>query len=162
MSNDKASKEVALSTTKKPNVSTDYVYHMTAKMGAKVYKVSPMTVSKRPIYKFFIDLDGQYFPLRCILDLVSTSFAISPEAAKVFRVPVVKRQIPARASDVGGTKIITEGLFTIPLGLSFRNHRTVDENDHAFEVMKTLSEYDALIPAWYLNKHKAQGITEGR
>jgi len=28
--------------------------------------------------------------------------------------------------------------------------------------MKTSSEYDALIPAWYLNKHKAQGITEGR
>lgn len=74
---------------------------------------------------------------------------------------LVKRVIPARASDVGGTKIITQGLFTIPLGLSFGNYRTLDETDHALEVMKTSSEYDALIPAWYLNKYKAQGITEG-
>jgi len=28
--------------------------------------------------------------------------------------------------------------------------------------MKTSAEYDALIPAWYPNKHKAQGITEGK
>jgi hypothetical protein len=63
---------------------------------------------------FFIDFDGKYFPLRCMLDLGSTSFVISPEAAKAFRVPVVTRTIPARASDVGGKWIITEGLFTIP------------------------------------------------
>jgi hypothetical protein len=88
-----------------------------------------------------------------MLDLGSTSLVISPEAAKVFRVPVVKRTIPGKASDVRGTKIITEGL-------SFRNHRTLDQNDHAFEVMKTSTEYDTLIPAWYLNQHKAQGITE--
>jgi len=75
---------------------------------------------------------------------------------------VVKRVIPARASDVGGTKITTEGLFTVPLRLSFSNHRTLDETDHAFKVIKTSSEYDALIPAWCLNKHKAQGITEGK
>lgn len=27
--------------------------------------------------------------------------------------------------------------------------------------MKTSSDYDALLPAWYLKKHKAQGITKG-
>jgi hypothetical protein len=96
-----------------------------------------------------------------MLDLGSTSFVISPEATKAFKIPVIKRSIAAKASDVGGSTITTEGLFTIPLGLSFGNHRTSD-NDQAFEGMKTSSEYDALIPAWYLNKHKAKGITEGR
>jgi hypothetical protein len=28
--------------------------------------------------------------------------------------------------------------------------------------MKTSTEYDTLIPAWYLKKHNAQGITKGR
>jgi hypothetical protein len=96
-----------------------------------------------------------------MLDLECTSFVISPEATKAFQIPVVKRKIRARASDVGGIITPTAGLFTIPLRLSFGNHRTSDEKDHALEVIKTSSEYDALIPAWYLNKHKAQGITEG-
>jgi hypothetical protein len=135
---------------------------MAARKGAKVYKVALTKIGKRPIYKFFIDFDGKYFPLRCMLDLGSTSFVISPQAAKAYKIPVVKQEIPAKASDVGGSGIVTEGLFTIPIGLSFGNHRTLDNKDHAFEVMKTSSEYDALIPAWYLNKHKAQGITEGK
>jgi hypothetical protein len=77
----------------------------------------------------------------------STSFVLSLEAMKAVRIPVVKRKIPARASDVGRRKISTEGLFTIRLGLSFGNHRTWNEKDHPFEVMKTSSDYDALIPA---------------
>jgi len=158
----KATEELALPIPKKPNVSNDYVYHMAARKGAKVYKVSPTKIGKRPIFKFFIDFDGKYYPLRCMLDLGSTSFVISPQAAKAYKIPVVKREIPAKASDVGGSRIVTEGLFTIPLGLSFGNHRTLDNQDHAFEVMKTSSDYDTLIPAWYLNKHKAQGITEGK
>lgn len=48
---------------------------------------------------------------------------------------------------------------TVPLGLSFGNHRSYDEEDHAFEVVKTTGDYDALIPAWYLEKHKARGTT---
>lgn len=68
---------------------------------------------------------------------------------------MVKREIPAKTSDVGGSTNVTDGL-------SFGHDRTLEENDHAFEVMKTSSEYDSLIPAWYLNNHKAQGITEGR
>jgi len=52
-----------------------------------------------------------------------------------------------------------EGLFTIPLGLSFRNYHLFDKQDHAFEVIKTSGDYDALIPAWYLEKHKARGTT---
>jgi hypothetical protein len=47
----------------------------------------------------------------------------------------------------------------VPLGISFGNHRSYDEEDHAFEVIKTSGDYDALIPAWYLEKHKARGAT---
>jgi hypothetical protein len=36
------------------------------------------------------------------------------------------------------------------------------EKNHAFEIMNTSNKYDALIPAWYLKKHKAEGATTGR
>jgi len=84
-----------------------------------------------------------------MLDLGSTSFVISPNAAKAFKIPVVKRTKRLISQDVTGREIITEGLYTVPLGLYFGNHRSYDEEDHAVEVMKTSSDYDCLIPAWY-------------
>lgn len=94
-----------------------------------------------------------------MLDLGSTSFVISPNAAKAFKIPVVKRTKKVRSNNVTGREIDTEGLFTVPWGLSFGNHGSYDEEDHAFEVMKTCEDYDCLIPAWYLEKHKARGTT---
>jgi hypothetical protein len=84
-----------------------------------------------------------------MLDNGSTSFVISPEAAKAFAIQVVKRQQPIRTGDPSGKDMETENMFTIPLGVSFGNHRSYNEEDHAFEVMKTAGDYDALIPAWY-------------
>jgi len=94
-----------------------------------------------------------------MLDLGSTLFVISPEAAKAFPIPVVKRIRPIHSGDVSGTNLKTENLFTIPLGVSFGNHRSYNEDNHAFEVIKTSTDYDALIPAWYLEKHQARGAT---
>jgi len=164
MSKRKATEVLSSPTIKKSNNSNNFVFYEAVNKHNKkptIKTVSPTKIGKRPIYKFFIDFDGIYFPLRCMLDLGSTSFVISPEAAKAFGIPVVKRVLPTRVSDVGGKKIDTEGLHTIPLGLSFGNHRPFVEKDHAFEVMKTSSQYDALIPAWYLQKHKAEGMTAG-
>jgi len=144
---------------KKPNKSTDFVFYEPAKKNMKIQKISATKIGKRPIYRFFLDFDGQYFPLRCMLDLGSTSFVISPEATKAFKIPVIKRTKRVKSKDVTGREIKTEGLFTIPLGLSFGNHRSYDEKDHAFEVIKTSEDYDCLIPAWYLEKHKARGTT---
>jgi len=87
-----------------------------------------------------------------MLDLGSTLFVISPEAAKAFNILVVKRTKMVKSEDVTGQEIETEGLFKIPVGLSIGNHRSHDENDHAFEVMKISQDYDCLIPAWYLEK----------
>jgi hypothetical protein len=84
---------------------------------------------------------------------------VSPEAAKAFSIPVVKRHKPIKSGDVSGTNLNTENLFTVPLGVSFGNHRTYDEEDHAFKIIKTTADYDALIPAWYLEKHKTRGTT---
>jgi len=141
------------------NTSNDFVYYLPSRKTQKITKVSPTKIGKRPIYKFFVNYDGKYYPLRCILDLGSTSFVISPNAAKAFKIPMVKRTNKVRSNNVMGREIPTEGLHTVPLGLSFRNHRTYDEKDHAFEVMKTSSDYDCLIPAWDLEKHKASGTT---
>jgi hypothetical protein len=82
MSKRKATEEFAPPILKKSNTLTNYVYHMAACKGAKVYKVSPTKIGKIPNNKFLIDFDGKYFPLCCMLDLESTSFVISPEAAK--------------------------------------------------------------------------------
>jgi len=157
MSKRKAS-EPLLKVPKKQNTSTDFVYYQPASH-PKIRKVSATKVGKRPIYRFFIDYDGNYFPLRSMLDLGSTSFVISPEAAKAFSIPVVLRPKPAKAGDVSGSQLKTEGLFTVPLGVSFGNHRSYDEDNHAFEVIKTSGDYDALIPAWYFEKYKARGTT---
>jgi len=143
---------------KKRNISTDFVYYQPASH-PKVKKVSATKVGKRPIYCFFVNYDGKYFPLRCILDLGSTSFVISPEAAKAFAIPVISRPRPVKTGDVSGSQIKTEGLFPVPLGVSFGNHRSFNQEDHAFEVIKTSGDYDALVPAWYLEKHKARGTT---
>jgi len=89
----------------------------------------------------------------------STSFVISPEAAKDFSIPVVVRPVSLEAGDVSGSQLKTEGLFTVLLGSYFGNHRSYDEEHHAFEVIKTSGDYDGLIPARYLENHKARGTT---
>lgn len=88
------------------------------------------------LYRF----NGPYFPLSSILDLGSTSFIISPEAAKAFCIPVVKRIRPIRTKDVSGKEISTEGLFTVPLGQSCGKHRFYDEENQAFKVSKTAGD----------------------
>jgi len=72
-----------------------------------------------------------------MLDLESTSFDISSEATKAFQIPVIRTTKKLKSADVSGREILTEGVFTIPLGVSFGNHKSYIEKDHAFEVMKT-------------------------
>lgn len=92
-------------------------------------------------------------------DLGSTSFVISPEAAKAFSIPVVRRPKPIKSGAVSGTNLKTENMFTVQFRISCGNHRFYNKEDHAFEVIKTSEDYDELIPAWYFEKHKARGTT---
>jgi hypothetical protein len=48
-------------------------------------------------------------------------------------------------------------MYTIPLGLAFGNHRSLE----TFELVNMQKEYDVLIPASYLEQYKAQGTTYG-
>jgi len=144
---------------KRNNTSQDFVYYLPARKIHKITKVSPTKIRKRPIYQFFIDSNTKYYALRCMLDVGSTSFVISPNAAKAFRIPVVRRTKKIRSNDVTGREIVTDGLYMVPLGLYFGNHHSYDKEDHAFEVMKTCDDYDCLIPARYLEKHRAEGTT---
>ena len=143
---------------KRPNTSDDFVYYEVKKL----HKIPKTRIGKRPIYKFFIDYDNgtgtsKQFPIRAMLDLGSTSFTISPECAKAYGIPVIKRKNNIEAKDFGGNKVSLPGLYTIPLELAFGNHRSME----TFEVTKMQSSYDVLIPAWYLEKHQAQGTTNG-
>jgi hypothetical protein len=47
----------------------------------------------------------------------------------------------------------------VPLGPSYWNHRSFNVKDRTVDVIKTSPYYNALIPAWYLEKHKASGTT---
>jgi len=145
--------------SKKLNTSTDFVYYQPA-LHSKIRIVLSTKVGKRPLYRFFIGHDGKYFPLRCKLDLGSTSFVISPDAAKAFSIPVIQRPKPIKSGDVLEISLKTENLFTIPLGILFGNNWSYNEEDDAFEAIKTSGDYNALIPAWYLEKHKARGTTK--
>jgi hypothetical protein len=122
MSNRKSS-EVLIMQPKKTNNSTDFVYYQSATTNKKIRKVLAKEIGKGPIYRFFIEYDNQYCPLRCMLDLGSTLFVISPEVAKAFSVTVVKREKPIKSNDVSGNNLKTEGLFTVLLAISFGKHR---------------------------------------
>jgi hypothetical protein len=67
---------------KKYTNSSDYVLKEAARIpGHKLKTILLTIIGKRPIYKWFINHDNCYYPLRCMLDLGSTSFIISPNAA---------------------------------------------------------------------------------
>lgn len=72
-----------------------------------------------------------------MLDLGSSSFVISPHAAKAFSLRGIIRITQVKTAAVTGRQIVTEGLFTIPLVLSFGNHRSYDQETHTFEVITT-------------------------
>jgi hypothetical protein len=92
-----------------------------------------------------------------MLALGSTSFTISPECAKVFKIPLVHRKHAIGAKDYGANKVSLPGMYAIQLGLAFGYHRLLE----MFEVVKMQKDYNVLIPAWYLEQHKAQGTTYG-
>jgi len=86
-------------TLKQINSSTDCVYYHPAPY-TKTRRVSAINIGKRPIYRFFIDYDGKYFAIRYMLHSGGTSYVISPEPAKAFAIPVVKRPWPLKSGDV--------------------------------------------------------------
>jgi len=93
---------------KKSNTSTGYVFYEASKKNKKISKISPTKSGKRPIYNFFIDYNKKCYPMWCLLDLGSTSFVISPNAAKAFKIPVIKRTKKVQSNDVTGWEILTE------------------------------------------------------
>jgi hypothetical protein len=108
---------------KRQDTSTDFVYYEVRKL----HKIPSTRIGKRPIYKFFIDYeDGTgisiQFPVRAMLDLGSTSFTISPECAKAFKIPVAQRKHTIKATDFRGNKVSLPGMYTVPLGFAFGNH----------------------------------------
>jgi hypothetical protein len=145
---------------KKQTTSTDYVFYKPAwAPGQMIKTVSSTTIGKRSIYKIIIQNHHTYFLLRSMLDLRSTSIVISTTMVNAFRITVMKYTETVQSKDVTGQKIITKGLDTVPLGLGFGNHRSYDPYDHAVTVMDTSKDYDCVIPAFYLEKQKAHGVT---
>jgi len=107
----------------------------------------------------FLGIDGKYYPLQSMVGLGSTLFVVSPEASKAFAILVVSRSKKVESEEVTGPEIITEGLCMKPCGVSSGNATSYIKQDHSFEVMNVSCKCTALIPAWYLAKHSACGVT---
>jgi hypothetical protein len=67
-----------------------------------------------------------------MFDLGSISFTISLECTKIFKIPLVRRKHAIGANHFGRNKVRLPGMYTIPLGLAFGNHRLIE----IFEVVK--------------------------
>jgi len=61
MSKPKVTDDLLSPINKRSNTSHDYVFYTSASK-RKLKIVSPTKVGKRPIYKFFIEFEGTYFP----------------------------------------------------------------------------------------------------
>jgi hypothetical protein len=120
--------------------SQDFVYYFPVRKTKKIIKISPTKVGKRPTYKFFIDYNYKYYPLWCMLDLGNTCSVIPPEAAKAFKIPVVRITKKIQRKDGSEQAIVMENHDRIPLGMVFPNYRSDNEEDHAFHVIKTSSD----------------------
>jgi len=46
-----------------PNTSTDFVFYKSYRKDKKIRKISAAKIGKRPIDRFFLDHNHQYFPL---------------------------------------------------------------------------------------------------
>jgi len=110
------------SQAKKSITSADFVFYESYRKVKKIKKISATKLGKRPIYGFFLASWNQYFPLQCMLDFGSTSFVISPEAAKAFKISVAQQKKKVKSKVDTGRENETERLFTIPLGLAFGHH----------------------------------------
>jgi len=131
----------------------------TLKQNGKNQKIYPAKICKKPIYKLFFDFNGKYFPLRCMLDPGYTSFIISPEAATVFKVRVVKGTTKVMSGDISGQEIITEGIYTKHRRITVANHRMYNLKDTSYRVIKTSPDYDDSMPAQFLEEQNPCVVT---
>jgi len=75
---------------------------------------------------------------------------------QILRIPVPNRKCEAVASVFEGTKMRMDGLYTIPLEVSFGNHRFYDITDHVFKVIKLSYNDNVQIPAQYVPHHNPE------
>jgi hypothetical protein len=115
------------------NSSTEFVNYQLPTL-TKIRKLSRTNIGKCPVYGFIIEHNNQYCPLRYMLDLGSTSFVSSPEAAKVFSILLVKWEKLNKCHGISGTNLKNEGLVEVPLAISFGNHHSYNKSVHVLEV----------------------------
>lgn len=141
------------------SISNDYVFYNSNLKNCMTHKLSPKIIETRHIYEVVIHFHGKQFPIHCILDLGRTSYELSHEPTKPYRVPVVKSNLLTGVSNIQEQKILMKLLITIPLEVSFWVHTAVHIKDHAFDLMNTSKGYNTLIPARYLENHLAEWIS---
>ena len=97
--------------------------------------------------------------IRILLDTGSTVPLLSLAWVASTSIQVVKRATTKRIENFAGDAVPGAGeYYTSPLLLQHRKHYTRE----MFEVAPLAGDYDAILPAWWMAKHRPEDIHQGR
>ena len=113
-----------------------------------------------PVITIIVHLGEKEEVLRILLDTGSTVPLLSRKFAKNKQIPVAERPSIRPIQDYAGQKVEGAGQFyTAPLILQHRHHIS----RVSFEVAPLASDYNAILPCWWLAKHKCDLLaSDGR
>ena len=104
-----------------------------------------------PVITKIVHLGEKEEVLRILLDTGSTVPLLSQEFAQNKQIPVAERPSIRPIQDYAGQEVEGAGQFyTAPLILQHRHHFS----RVSFEVAPLASDYNAILPRWWLEKHK--------
>ena len=104
-----------------------------------------------PVISKIVYLGEKEEVLRILLDTCSTVPILSRKFTQDKQIPVAERPTIRPIQDYAGQEVEEAGQFyTAPLILQHRHHFS----RVSFEVAPLASDYDAILPRWWLAKHK--------
>jgi len=144
----KATEWIPCQLSKNPITGQDYVFYTATKKTSKIQQFLPPMVWKQPLCMLFGDFNCLQCPIRCMLDLESTTFVISQNFTKAFH-------ITAGALVIRGWKIISVRIHTLSLALYRRNYWSHIMYCHLIDIITRSNDYTASLPGWYCNIFRA-------
>jgi hypothetical protein len=113
-------------------------------------------MGKVPVFNMILHWgkDNQHQAVvRTLLDSGSSIPLLSFLLAKQMTIPTVRRTIKKDIGNFNGETVKGAGLYyTFPLLLQYKHHFTTE----SFEIGPMANEYDAILPDWWIEKHKPE------
>ena len=123
----------------------------------------PPEAGRLPILEMFIrwgpgDAQKEY-TVRVLLDSGASVPLLDKSWAEASGVPLVARQTPKPIEDFAGNEVAGAGQhYTARLELQYKRHYVLE----AFEIAPLGNEFDALLPAWWIERHQPSSMAVSR